>query len=454
MPMAPGWDHLWPNPLDFNYPKARMTVGSKITDNTHLENTFDWAYPPIVYFDRGNFPVGMLWQKSWSGGDYPVTPPVSIFGQYWRKVEVASSLPGGKPRLTYRQVWEERRNKPRRKFQVEHPYTCTLSMWSDSLYTYKIRNQFPPPKYSGDSARTFRQIYGEGYTSTNPWTANDTIALQGKLREKIVGSDFDMSVFLGEGREALAMIGNAAVRVRKALSAVRRGNVIGAANHLLVQNAPKTKKLAIGKRSVAENWLELQYGWLPLLQDAHGAACALAQQLNEPAVQTYRVRLRKRKTCTVNSATITKGGDWFYFGETRAQLIAKLTEVNVPALNGLADPSTLVWELLPYSFVADWFIPIGSYLSARGLANAVTGTFVTTLTVREMFECNALLPGGLYEMFIQPNYRSTNLTVNRTVSTSLQTPRPEFKTLDKVVSWKRAANAVALLVTGFSGGKR
>jgi hypothetical protein len=38
---------------------------------------------------------------------------------------------------------------------------------------------------------------------------------------------------------------------------------------------------------------------------------------------------------------------------------------------GLINPSTVVWELIPFSFVVDWFLPIGNFL--HGLS-ALTGT--------------------------------------------------------------------------------
>lgn len=37
---------------------------------------------------------------------------------------------------------------------------------------------------------------------------------------------------------------------------------------------------------------------------------------------------------------------------------------DLPGRFGLLNPLEVIWELVPLSFVADWFLPIGDYLSA------------------------------------------------------------------------------------------
>lgn len=434
-----------------------MTTGSKTTNLTTLVPTWDTLYPSGTVIPRGDYPVGFYWSKTWTGLDNPATPPASIFGAHWAKVDRESDggVSAGRPRFTYRERWEMRRNRPRVR-RPDNPYSATFYSWSDGLIQYRIRDFFPPQPTVQRSIRTFKQILGDGYSVTSgSWTGNDTIALQGKLRQKIVGSDFDMGVFLGEGRDALTLLTDSATRVTKALRAVKRGDVVSAMVALGLRaprlKAPDSRKAVRDNvRNVAQRWLELQYGWLPIVQDAYGAAQALAQQLNNPAVQTYRVRLKKPLTATPTSSNIPNGGAWSFRGETRGQLIARLTEVDVATLNGLTDPSSVAWELLPWSFVADWFIPIGNYLSARGLSSALTGTFVTTITREERFTCSALWWNSLTTVEAFPPFRSWRYQLDRTVSTSLSTPKPSFKPLAEVFSWKRATNAVALLVTNFS----
>lgn len=436
-----------------------MTTGTKVTDHTSLAWTGDQSYPSGGFTNVVYSPVGFYWSKSWNGSDNTPVPLPSVFQRHWQKVDLESSVPGSPgPKITYVERWLLRKARPRRKFQNEHPYTCTIECWSDAVHVYTWKDFYPPHALASRGWKTFRQSFSVGYSPTNAWNANDTIALRGKLREKIVGSDFNLGVALGESREALELVTNSATRIAGALRALRRGDLSSAARSLGV--SPPRQPVGRGprkgvKENLAERWLELQYGWLPLIGDAHGGAQALAQQLNEPMVQTYRARRRKVMGTNPINTLIKAGGDWGFSGFTRAQLIAKLTEVDVPTLNGLLDPATVLWELVPYSFVADWFIPIGSYLEARGLASAVEGTFIETITTREYFWCYALRnpTSGFQNWEVQPQFRYQKITVNRTVSSTLSVPLPQVKPLNEVISWKRAANAVALLITGFSGGR-
>jgi hypothetical protein len=348
---------------------------------------------------------------------------------------------------------------------VDHPYHMDLEFWTDSVGTYDHYDPYPPHLYLGSVDQYFRQAYNIGFSSRLGllWGANDTINLQGKMREKIVGSDFDMSVFLGEGRQTLVLIADSAKRIKTALDGFRGLDPGKVARALgvspvrvrdIMRKNPGGRKLSPREaaEAAAQAWLELQYGWIPLLKDAHGAAQALAQQLNEPAVQTYRVRQKNHtETCPVASPSIQ---NYEYRAEVRAQLIARIKEVDVVGLNGLIDPSSMAWELTPWSFVADWFIPIGSYLSARGLAQSVSGTFVTTISQREYFFTQSGLSLNIWDKKVTDfNWRYMRVIVDRTVSSTLATPKPSFKTLGKVASWQHCVNAVALLTTSFSGGK-
>lgn len=402
-----------------------------------------------VLLDRSPF---SYYKKVWNGGNWASsTSPNNLFEDYWKKVDESSAVPGIKH--SWKKVHGVRA-KPRRSLLEDHPYSLRLNFWVDPVpMIWDVYDSYPPHNYLGTNTRQFRTLYNEGYSSdlSYAWTSNDSIALIGKLREKVVGSDFDLGVFLGEGREACDMIAKTANRVynyyrgltRLDARAVSRATGISLPRVEKVLNRARRPGDPVALRLSRAN-LELSYGWLPLLQDAYGAGQALAQQLNNPPVQTYRARSKKPLKCSVVSPNIKT---YFYSGEIRGQIIGRLKAVNVATLNGLLNPATVAWELLPYSFVVDWFIPIGNFLQAWSFSTAVSGTFVQTLTRREIFEATSGVPiNPWYVTVAQPTYISRVVWVDRTVSSSLNVPKPSFKTLDSVFSWRRAANAVSLVV--------
>jgi len=437
-----------------------MTFGTKIDNRTVATQQYDvWLYDGSYQPVAGTDAVGMSYRKDWYGSDYPSTPPASIFQRYFEKIpfDGNTAMPSP-PKVSYRERWAER-HSPRRKTQVDHPYDMSIDMWSNSMFTY-IQTNSPIPNDKYFSVRGYRKNLGDGYNIDylTRWTNNDTLGLVGKLREQIAGSDFDMGIFLAEGKEALSLIGNTAIRIRKSLQAAKKGDFVEVAK-LLGTAAPRGKARIDPKgtnagKAIADKWLELQYGWLPLIKDVQGGAEALAKHLNDPYVKTYKVRRKKPMKPDYIHPWVGAGGAYTLDASSRAQLIARVTEVNVPGLYGLIDPAAIAWELLPYSFVADWFIPIGNYLAARGLSSSVSGTFVTTVTSREFFTCSGFggLP-GTWELLVSPNYRSMKITCTRSVSQSLQFPSPNMKPLSKVASWQHCANAVALLTSKFASSR-
>jgi len=275
-----------------------------------------------------------------------------------------------------------------------------------------------------------------GANFNNLWTANDDLALIGKLRTAVAGSDFNLGVFLGEGHEALKMIATNATKIYRAYKLARKGNFIGAAEQLVRGSGKRGSVRSIP----AKNWLELQYGWLPLLKDVKGGAEFLAHQLNTPLHVTVKVR-HKVEAYPVRSLN---GNAVYTFGWHRStgQIIYRAKEIDVPQLVGLTDPASVAWELLPFSFVADWFLPIGSWLDARGLSQALTGTFVTTHG-QDGFatQPNSTHPNYQWAADSQERWR----TVDRQVTNNLLVPFPNIKPLGKIATWKHAVNSIALL---------
>lgn len=378
-----------------------MTTGSRVVDK------------------RGYGGAGSLFQKTWTGTDYPSTKPNFTNIPYI----------GRNGRRYIRKVWVK---KPRRFYVVDHPYSCEIKDMNMCLFTtgpsYYVGKNVPYGAFGNT-------VYGR-YLGSDIWSANDDLALLSQLRGRVAGSDFNAGVFLGEGHQVLRMIGDSALKIAKSLRCLKKGNLRGASVALTGKAYdPKTGK-------VANNWLELQYGWLPLLSDVHGGALFLAHHLNTPLQTTVRVNRSQKAEMRETSSQAGNSPDISRI-HSRGYIKAILKEKDVAQLSGLTDPVSIAWELVPYSFVVDWFIPIGSWLSARGLRSALTGTFVTTRMVTwEGLGYGDYISGRYYSA---PGSWAKMVSLNRTISSSLQVPLPDFKPLGKVLSWQHAANAVALL---------
>jgi hypothetical protein len=278
--------------------------------------------------------------------------------------------------------------------------------------------------------------FGSAWKSDPTWSTDDEYKLLAKLTQKIRDHQFNLAVFGAEARSSLDMVTDSALRIAKAFRYVKRGDLTRAARSLRAKKPGKVYK------DVGNNWLELQYGWLPLLGDAYSAGEAIASILNKP----QRTEFRQRRKVDIGVLPTAAGNTGS--GVVQKQVLAKMIEDYSPISSlGLDDPLTVAWELVPYSFVADWFLPIGDFLEYRSVMGKTKATFVTTLTTKRTCQGGegGLLPGGvILSIPGGSNYTAARVGIDRTVSTSYQVPLPSFQNpLD--LSWKRCASAIALV---------
>lgn len=376
--------------------------------------------------------IGSFFKKVWNGGDKIIKRPPREGFQF--------SLP--KDPVTGKISWRWKRRpglpKPKRFYCEDHPYSMTLQIYhEDGLSNYVFKDPPHPP----DPAVfcSFKLARGGIDPNDTLWTANEQLALIGKLRTKVAGSDFNLGVFLGEGHKALDMIASNATRIYQAFRAVKRGNLPEATKWLTGVHTGTGSKPNKARKTPANQWLELQYGWLPLLQDVHSGAEFLAHHLEVPI--ELRVVARHKVESYPRSPGNTERFD-FGWRWSSGQIIYRRKEVNVPALVGLMDPLSVAWELVPYSFVLDWFLPIGDWLAARGLSQSMTGSFVTTRRFSTYGE-SPYDTTGHYSW--ESRYSEMYKSLTRSISTELDVPLPKIKPLKEAFSWKRATNALALL---------
>lgn len=354
-------------------------------------------------------------------------------------------------------------------FETPHAYTATFER-KESVQGLAVKQGA-----SWYNCGTAYQLPLDGVV--DPFSAEDQNNLLGKLRERVAGSSFNAGVALGEAPRSLKMIGDTTKQIYGAIKALKKGNVVKAAQTLFGNKQIKVSRLNAQaskvrnadtlvrvkgtppiylnskKESLASNWLALQYGWKPLVSDIYEAAVFIDHQLRNPLVHRVVVRRKAGGRQDGNIVNVTLRTSPTVSIKHRVistrQIVALLSEVNTIRLSGLTDPASIAWELLPWSFVVDWVIPIGTWLENKSLANALTGTFVTTSMLRitgllvSPVTTNAQIDSKL-------NYKgntSSRVKVVRSVSTSLSIPVPEVRPLSKVASMAHALNGIALLTT-------
>lgn len=257
------------------------------------------------------------------------------------------------------------------------------------------------------------------------------------------------------------LIGDNCRRLATSLKALKSGNFYGAALALYADpglSSRKAKALS-AKKNLAENWLALQYGWKPLLQDIHGLFKTLQEQyLNDGGVYKTRVGAGgttkeyvldvpppyaggsvRPTTRVVSNERVTMVIQW----QLESRFVAYLNQTGFT--NGL----NLVWEVLPYSFVFDWLLPIGPFLESLSGFHGLSfksGSYSQKLKLQQVGLFDDLfrhtLDGHIYA--VGGSWSSDETIFKRTVLSNFPSARiPKFKS---PVSTLHAANALALVL--------
>lgn len=175
-----------------------------------------------------------------------------------------------------------------------------------------------------------------------------------------LSSNVDIGQFLGELPSSMKMIASTAITVLRAYRAARRGKFSEVASLLGV------KKVSDLPKGIANGWLAYKFGWLPLITDVYNMHGAIKKQLNRPALKTVKGRaVTSLMYSTPYRAGVTLKGIDVRKG-CQIGVTYRVSNETLAALNalGLINPLSLAWELLPMSFVVDWFIPVGSFLES------------------------------------------------------------------------------------------
>lgn len=278
--------------------------------------------------------------------------------------------------------------------------------------------------------------------------------LNEKLRDKAA-----IGVALAESRSAVDMISKRSLQLYDFTRKLRRFDFKGAGRALGVSVYGKKGAYRVNRsgrsrpinlrdnsHAYADNFLEYWFGWAPMIGDIHDAAGILS----EPFTGADKVEARAKLTDTYSNRVNTFY-PWAPVYDSASHSMSAVCKascrVNVsnPNLNlasqmGLTNPALIAWELVPFSFVVDYFVNVSDYL---GNFDSLLGLDITaqqsTLFLKDTCNTTQTWWDNRY-------YRSCTSEfyyVNR--GTSL--PEVTLRTKQVTLPIGRALSSIALLIT-------
>lgn len=174
---------------------------------------------------------------------------------------------------------------------------------------------------------------------------------------------------LGESKSTVKMLAQSASTLARAVLAARKGRFGQVAKIL------RRPRISFPRgKTVADKWLAYHYGWKPLMSDIYDSYNFLKKGFDtRPQVLSVSRRISRAERTTFQAP-------FFDVGEVRSEvqftgkLYYRTADNWLSGLNqiGLINPVEVAWALVPFSFVIDWLIPVGSYLEALSARMGIT----------------------------------------------------------------------------------
>ncbi len=306
----------------------------------------------------------------------PITGPVVV--QNIRNIDAASS---------YRE-YKQRYKQPK-------PYNLVAPYYFEKLYCsyasaggWGTQEDFPTDSFGGfANVNTGKNPVTYGVSPSmilNSFSDELDAALnsaRGEFLEKL-GSSAELAVNLAERNQAMRMITSRLQQLARAANTLRKYGPVPFLQELTLdpdanqlKNARKRQKRWTKRKDVANTWLEYHFGWEPLVKDIWSAVDFLQKPipLGKVSATGRRVPLDTGHVKQTFSGNFFGTYAWttdinVFRGGIKARIggDVSVTNPNLFLANrlGLVNPALVAWELIPYSFVVDWFINVGDFLKS------------------------------------------------------------------------------------------
>jgi len=183
--------------------------------------------------------------------------------------------------------------------------------------------------------------------------------------QKQLGERASLALTLLDLPKSIQMIAGRSRQLIRAVHAVKRGNLVDAVYQLGQDPKHHRRKLKHLQSKVLNKpqdaWLELSFGWKPLLNDIHSSVNVMQQEFGFTSVKATATDVYYE---TSNDPNIVFGGQAIKKISWGARV--RIDNPNLFLANqlGLVNPAYVLWDAIPFSFVIDWFVPVSTFLSS------------------------------------------------------------------------------------------
>lgn len=282
-------------------------------------------------------------------------------------------------------------------------------LWSENGYTLTKKAQ------TQNRVKLYRNgIVGQQYPESRVFLDRQTVAwtsryqdpafasVISRLGEKWRGTDISLGIYVSpEGRESMTMILDSLKKIANSAHALKHGDFGGAVRSLNRMPRKHVKRAhdRFSQGDLSGSFLAMHLGWTPLIKDIYTASQPI--KFGEKGQRIDARKAGSPSTGNWKSPTSTSG-TFKEVGSLTLKGVIGRKPTWSQAL-GLENPFLIAWELVPLSFVADYFLPIGDVLDSLGV--------ISQARFSKLFKCSYYkyeLRGSLPAMtlFISPYWRN------------------------------------------------
>lgn len=365
--------------------------------------------------------------------------------------------------------------------------------YSWSGFNYVNKNDRSWTKESGPVTSLGSYLSGFGSPPPSQISAAEITALNhdidSKLLRKLKDESVNLAVLTAERGQTIRMLSDTVQRTAKAVIALKKGNFVSACDALgvlprkrahrrfnrQVRDARSGKWIPkfgdsrvraqpeiivdtaeMQQRAIANGWLELQYGWKPLFSDLYGACDALSRRYaNQTKFKVARASATRK--ITLDTSTPVTGGVQrncivqSYTVKKQVRYSVTTSSLSTMGQLGITNPLLLAWELVPFSFVVDWFLPVGNFLGTLDATIGLTfqAGFTTVFDKRSQAVTRRYTTGSPYTSGQSVDVTQTSDCVYCTRTLLGSFPTPHIPTFRNPLSAGHVANGLALLTQLF-----